>query len=568
MMVPRAYTLQRRQSKGDVKVSEKGISFGSALEIPRPRSAPVVVTTKKVQKEEKMIRGDKDDGRSRPTTPTRMASEPVSVPSKPVVIPPRSPSLTAAGSPRRRNNSGSRRSSRPVDDRHNSRAIPASVAALLAVTSIPPPNPNASQRRRTSGTRAFHKTSIDDLLQEWREDDYGSSSNSLGAGSPMDILLERADESDIEDVSGRSLSLLDNSMADNCDYLSSRSVSSDSIPSIPDLVHEDRSPASLIDPRTPSIRSRRVGGSAESRSWKDKIVSSPAAEECHHDHPLLSSPTLEESPMGGFLDFNASLLSAQRSKSSARAQPKSSFKSNLTASLNAFASSFRSFSNFTAPSIPPDDLLSRSFFAPTSPQRFATEMRPKSSDGIPDPALRRYLNPTPRPERERQAHQRRLSLEEQHISDLSLHQEPDFAAAVNASSSLNAAIEFEGPMIPMQTYGPGPRGSVRGKRNKRLPPTPTSKNLNTEAGRIAKAGLLSDEVLRQREPRENSDFLRVIVLEMNMRREGKLDAKGLGRAKVWLPPRKAIMAARQEEEAVGGMKKIPVRWVGVAIDDA
>lgn len=68
--------------------------------------------------------------------------------------------------------------------------------------------------------------------------------------------------------------------------------------------------------------------------------------------------------------------------------------------------------------------------------------------------------------------------------------------------------------------------------------------------------------VRQREPRENSDFLRVIVLEMNMRREGKLDAKALGKARVWLPPRKT--SGKAEAEMEGG---VPARWVGILAED-
>jgi len=68
---------------------------------------------------------------------------------------------------------------------------------------------------------------------------------------------------------------------------------------------------------------------------------------------------------------------------------------------------------------------------------------------------------------------------------------------------------------------------------------------------------------RQREPRENSDFLRVIVLEMNMRRKGKLDAKSLGRARVWLPPRKG--GDKVEELSTG--KDVPKRWVGISAPD-
>ena len=60
--------------------------------------------------------------------------------------------------------------------------------------------------------------------------------------------------------------------------------------------------------------------------------------------------------------------------------------------------------------------------------------------------------------------------------------------------------------------------------------------------------------VRQREPRENSDFLRVVVLEMNMRREGKLEH---GRAKICLPPRQATVPSEEGE-------RVPKRWVGVS----
>jgi hypothetical protein len=68
---------------------------------------------------------------------------------------------------------------------------------------------------------------------------------------------------------------------------------------------------------------------------------------------------------------------------------------------------------------------------------------------------------------------------------------------------------------------------------------------------------------RQREPRENSNFLRVIVAEMNMRRSGKLDAKSAGHARVWLPPRaESVLPVRAVPAGL-----IPERWVGISVDD-
>ena len=65
--------------------------------------------------------------------------------------------------------------------------------------------------------------------------------------------------------------------------------------------------------------------------------------------------------------------------------------------------------------------------------------------------------------------------------------------------------------------------------------------------------------MRQREPRENADFLRVIVLEMNMRRVGKLDARAVGRARIWLPPRKTSASKAPASNGTGG---VPHRWIG------
>lgn len=70
--------------------------------------------------------------------------------------------------------------------------------------------------------------------------------------------------------------------------------------------------------------------------------------------------------------------------------------------------------------------------------------------------------------------------------------------------------------------------------------------------------------VKQREPRENSDFLRIVVLEMEMKRRGKLDAKAGSRARIWLPPRKQTGVA-EGDAGVGG--RVPTRWLGVSYED-
>ncbi|OJD29731.1 uncharacterized protein BKCO1_730001 [Diplodia corticola] len=441
----------------------------------------------------------------RPAAPQQLSTKPAH--SKPMVIPVRSQPQQAPQPARSRGPHGSRK--HRSSSEHHPNAVPPAVAALLAVTSIPRPRRASSPRRRLQ--YADRRISIDELIEEWRAEDKEISPGSYG--SPLDILLERVEDCDTDD----SLSF-DGSQKER-GFASPRSISSESIPSVPDL-DEDRSILSWSSPSTPRSPSlaRRAGERREKR-----VVSSPPKEEAILDHPLLHYGFVEnedETP-----EPPAPEVKIERQAPASRL--KSAFTSNLTASIQALKSAAKSFSNFTAPSVPPDDLLTRSLLSP----RFASEMRPKNFQGTPDPALRRYLNPS--------TSNRTLSPTElsQQLHEALLHGQP-----VDDPS--------DGPMIQMQTYERRSRSQSRGKRRTTDPAS--------EAGRA----LSPQPAVRQREPRENSDFLRVIVLEMNMRREGKLDARALGKARIWLPPRKTG-ARSEEEDAVNG---VPVRWVGVLAD--
>lgn len=556
-----------------MRFSEKDNGIRARVEkYDRSRSTSPRLAPKKPQEAE-VIRPDKKEESGKPASTVQKATEPVSVPSKPVVIPPRSPSLDPTTGHRKRSRHGRPRPPQQLDSSHDGKATPPAVAALLAVTNIPPPNRHARHFKRAGGPQPFQRTTIDQLIQGWREDDLPGSS-SFEPGSPLDLLLGSADESESEDAMETPPSFLDDASL-RPRSMSSRSVSSESIMSMPDLVGEDRSLPSWSSPATPDVQRKPprglMGGASSPLKSRDRVVSSPPKEECLTDHPLLPPPAIK-SPVLESSDFK--VFAVKKRAKSPTSHRKSSLKSNLTASLNAIASSFRSFSNFAAPSIPPDDLLTRNMFAssPSAQQRYVSEMRPRSSDGLPDAALRRYLNPN--------QHTRRLSLEDASLlSAQTLHPSPDFAAAISSPSNLSLTLELEGgPLIPMQTYGPN--GKIRKPTTKPLPRPPprAARDPNSEAGR----GALLASGVRQREPRENSDFLRVIVLEMNMRREGKLDARGVGRARVWLPPRgtgpldgsstkvgrgKQGVAAREEEVERCAARKVPRRWCGVGVDD-
>ena len=69
---------------------------------------------------------------------------------------------------------------------------------------------------------------------------------------------------------------------------------------------------------------------------------------------------------------------------------------------------------------------------------------------------------------------------------------------------------------------------------------------------------------RPREPRENGDFLRIVVMEMNMRKAGKLNNEG--RARIWLGARKDINLGHEDREQNNEQrpKTVPSRWEGIS----
>ncbi|EME85842.1 uncharacterized protein MYCFIDRAFT_210341 [Pseudocercospora fijiensis CIRAD86] len=433
-----------------------------------------------------------------PLSPIRTTSEPVAIPA------PKSPHVAIASRDRSEPPQHSMPSSQPTatlpigrrkQSSHDSNALPPAVAALLAVTSIPPRRPN---RYRTK-PGSHRRISIEELVSEWKSDESFKTSYGSSGSQALSLLLEDADDAE------------EQSRKDNePNYLNARSASSESMPS---LDSDDRSILSLRCPSTPESL-------CSSRSYtnlkKEKSRSLPASESCAFDHPLLprSDPEDEDD-----------LLWPIAKKTPPVAKQKSSFKSNLTASLQSLKeAAVNSISSFarSGPTLsayprhagaPIDDMLwSHPFLFP----RFSSEVRP-ATDGTPSSAERRYLNPMP------------LTFEEQ---------EAPFQEALHAP--FLAESSDDAPTIQLQTYTRG-RRRANGKRC-------SGPNPNSEAGRA----LLGAAGVRQREVRENSDFLRVVVLEMNMRREGKLEQ---GRAKIWLPPRQASAATTQPG-------RVPPRWVG------
>lgn len=329
---------------------------------------------------------------------------------------------------------------------------------------------------------------------------------------PMDILL--AAPEDLED---------DDECA--CDsglgsVVSTRTVSPESIPSLSSSFTTETL-SSLGSPHTP-VRRRKA---QLTRRSLEPVSSPPGECECH---PLSASEVGVED-----LDFRIFEKSELPDKKASLLpfQPlRSAFKSNLTASLRALRQAARSFSSLNFSSIPPEDFLTRSILTIDPQVPYTDERRPPPLEEEPTAALRRYLNPT----------------------TTSRLEKPPAIASGPALRTFTASIQ-------MQTYKVQRARSVS-PTSTRSPypsvgPSSTAQSSQTSQAKPA----VSNSPMpgpRQREMRENPDFIRIAVMEMAMRRRGKLSDQRPGRARWALPPRKP--SAKPYEIGPDG---VPARWV-------
>ncbi|MCJ1388192.1 hypothetical protein MMC18_001037 [Xylographa bjoerkii] len=424
-----------------------------------------------------------------------MASVPSATASRPVIIP------TRSQSPRLQSHRGSSNVVREEQDDnssfHDMDAVSPSMAALLAMTSMPESKSLGSRRMKSGRARR-----VSDLksLECTRKD---QTRPPLSSSNPQswELLQSPPQDSDTDDWSIGS----DSTVAPLSSF---HSLSSESMPSL-DIDLE--SPQSASQVSTPG---KRFG----KRDRRGKSLSESFVEDCGIDHPL--SPSQHSS--GSYIDGHAHANDIELvppNVSMSVTPSRFSFKSNLTASLRVLKSAAQSFSNMA---VQRDEFLTRSILS-LSPQ-YTDERRPVIFEEVPDPALRRYLNPIT-------------------ASPSELHFHHNQIPGRSAQERISASIQ-------LQTY----QRPVTPSKNATSPPIfiPSSKDAFASEPLVE-----AYSSSRQREPRENSDFLRVIVLEMNMRKAGKLNEASLGRARIWLPPRQ--LGKQQVLETKG----VPRRWTGI-----
>lgn len=391
-----------------------------------------------------------------------------------------------------------------------------SVAALLAVTDIPRP------RRTPRKTRGTDKLlTVDAIIASESQLSEKELSWSLSRGSPMDVLMSPPD------------SLDDDFLGSDCGSVSmARTLSVDSMPSLGDSFGTDVI-SSIDSPRSLSPQPLHRRKASPIRKSLGPIRSPPDSIE---EHPLSPEPARD-------MDDELDAMSLQSSESSQTTSSpfipfkplRAVFKSNLTASLRALRSAAKSFSNINFPSIPPDDLITRSILTMDPKVPYADERRPPVTEEIPSAELRRYLNPATRLSRETQSGP--------------LRQPGTFAASIQMQTY---KIQRSRPTdaAPRTSY-PSTSPLSPSSAASQPPPAPSPED-----------SMPPLPAMRQREMRENPDFIRIAVMEMIMRRRGKLDNSKPGRARWALPPRKT--SAKPYEIGADG---VPERWIPLPVAD-
>ncbi|KAL6885248.1 hypothetical protein HDV57DRAFT_419395 [Trichoderma longibrachiatum] len=444
-------------------------------------------------------------------------SSPVSVVSDSLTARPTTPS-SPVQIPRTTSRDSYFDTARPVRRHHNPRrkapnhvrspeSLSPSVAALLAVTDIP--RPRRTQRKSRGPDKLL---TADAIIADERSLSEKEFSWSLSRGSPMEVLLSPPDSLDEE------------FMGSDCGSVSmARTLSVDSMPSLGDSFGTECI-SSLDSPRSSSPQPLHRRKASPIRSCLGPIRSPP---DSIVEHPLSPEPQDEDG-----LDSLGLQSTGSGATSSYQFIPfkplRAVFKSNLTASLRALRSAAKSFSNLNFPTIPPDDLITRSILTMDPKVPYADERRPPVTEEIPSAELRRYLNPTTRLSRETQSRP--------------LQQPGTFAAS-----------------IQMQTYKiqrTRPTDAAARNAYPSTSPLSPSSAAGQSAPTPAQDSMPPLPAMRQREMRENPDFIRIAVMEMLMRRRGKLDNSKPGRARWALPPRKTST----KPYAIGA-DGVPERWV-------
>lgn len=243
------------------------------------------------------------------------------------------------------------------------------------------------------------------------------------------------------------------------------------------------------------------------------------------DHPLRNTDSDTNSFEAKTPPNFSKSTNQQNGRNSTRTRSRSILHSNITSSLRSFKSGTKSVSSLVKPFPIIGNFFTKFTTTASAEKPSIVEDSSLHLDSMPTPVLRQYLNPNT------------SAPIEAHV--------PQSLSRTKRSKRCLVSIQ-------MQTY----RISTSRKRSSFIlisrRTNLTNDNLTTEK--------ICEPRTRQRDMRENSDFMRVAVMEKLMRKRGKLDNHRPGRARYALPPR-TISVEPYETTDEG----IPVRWVSLTV---
>lgn len=426
--------------------------------------------------------------------------------------------------------------------------------ATAAATALDNPDilPHGSDQlcRKTRASIPSH-IKLDDLFQRWREDIMSASSLAC-SGSPE---TEKHLLDDLTLDFGEKLALHTTAMATATEpspqgspnTFSLSSISSESLPS---LCQDCDSEPSWGSPSSSSFLTAApsIAPLEKCRRRPRSLILLPS--ETPDIHPLDSAYAIVDDD-GCMPDDVALSLPINTSK----AEPRSGLRPLISLSLQTLKSralySLQSFSlqnRFVVPaggakkpaeSTQTDGLWSHPYLFP----RLSSEIRPQPFADAPTVSERHYFNPTTP-----------LTLDQQRAS---------YREALHPPSVPRSTTRGATPLVPLQ---PSSATQCSTRRRTRRASTCSAESSSNKLPSHATAQLASSHV-RRREPRENADFLRVAVLEMNMRRHGKLDDAAVGKARIWLPPRATTVRRQEPSYHSSGTdarsQVTPIRWSSI-----
>jgi hypothetical protein len=352
--------------------------------------------------------------------------------------------------------------------------------------------------------------------------------------------------------------------------LSTRSISSESMPSL-------ASPDDFSSNDMPSVSPATIRSPSDHR-----LRQVASSEDCSNQHPLLSQDDDHQFSGASTPELLLSSPPKPRRRDISEQKPYRSFKSSLTASLKALKSAAQTVSNIatTPPLLQPDEFLGASIF--DFKPELTDDRRPPPSAEPPSAAMRRYLNPraTMADDSPAQLH---FWLDEKPTlnSGPTTDRKPKFKVkkrnqAAGSSSSKLKSSRNRTSQLPLNVQLATCIPSTIRTAHASSPPTwlepdgtPSNKHRAAQTLTDGTSDLpISEGQPRPREPRENRDFLRIYVCELNMRKSGKLADEAQGHAKLWLPPATEENKDKKDKQGEKVEKKTGAdRWTSWTIDD-